>query len=186
MDRFDEMRAFVRVVEAGGISAAAERMGLAKSAVSRRLGELENRLDVRLLQRTTRRMHLTDAGREFYQRCVAILDELESAEQGLMKGRHTLDGRLRINAPLTLGLRHLMPLFDTFMANHPALQLDVDLDDHRVDLIEEGVDVVLRVGQLDDSSLIARPLCPVLGVPCIARLSGAARHTEHADRSKWS
>ncbi len=161
MDRFDEMRAFVRVVEAGGISAAAEQLGMAKSAVSRRLAELENRLDVQLLQRTTRRMHLTDAGQEFYQRCVAILDELESAEQGLMKSRHTLEGRLRINAPLTLGLRHLMPLLEGFMAEHPALQLDVDLDDHRVDLIEEGVDVVLRVGQLEDSSLIARPLCPV-------------------------
>ncbi len=185
MDRFDEMRAFVRVVEAGGISAAAEQLGLAKSAVSRRLSELENRLDTQLLRRTTRRMHLTDAGEAFYQRCVAILEELDDAEQSLAESRHTLGGRLRINAPLSLGVRHLMPLLDTFMAAHPALQLDIDLDDHRVDLIEEGVDVVLRIGQLEDSSLIARPLCPIPLVYCAAP-AYLTRHGEPSSPAELS
>ncbi len=161
MDKFDELQTFVRVVESGGISAAAERMGIAKSAVSRRLQELENRLDVQLLQRTTRRIHLTDAGREFYQRSLRILDELAEAEQSLQSGQQALGGRLRINAPLSLGLRHLLPLIELLQAQHPQLLFDLDLDDREVNLIEEGVDVLLRVGRLEDSSLVARRLCPV-------------------------
>lgn len=161
MDRFDEMHTFVRVVDAGGISAAAERLGIAKSAVSRRLQELENRLDVQLLQRTTRRMHLTEAGSEFYQSCLRILDEVDDAEQALQSGQQSLSGRLRINAPLSLGLRHLLPVFQLLQAQHPQLMVDIDLDDREINMIEEGVDVLLRVGRLEDSSLIARRLCSI-------------------------
>lgn len=166
MDRFDEMYTYVRVVEAGGISAAAERLGIAKSAVSRRLQELENRLDVQLLQRTTRRIHLTDAGREFYQSCLRILDEVEEAELAMQSGQQSLAGRLRINAPLSLGVRHLLPVLQLMQAQHPQLVIDIDLDDREVNMIEEGVDVLLRVGRLEDSSLIARRLCPIRFVYC--------------------
>jgi DNA-binding transcriptional LysR family regulator len=161
VDRFDELQTFVSVVETGGISAAAERMGIAKSAVSRRLQELENRLDVQLLQRTTRRLHLTDAGRDFYQRSLRILDELAEAEQSLQSGQQALGGRLRVNAPLSLGLRHLLPVIQLLQGQHPQLVFDLDLDDREINLIEEGVDLLLRVGKLEDSSLVARKLCPI-------------------------
>jgi DNA-binding transcriptional LysR family regulator len=161
LDKFDEMSTFISVVETGGISAAAERMGIAKSAVSRRLQELENRLDAQLLQRTTRRIHLTDAGREFYQRALRILDELAEAEQSLQSGQQALGGKLRLNAPLSFGLRHLLPVIELLQGQHPQLVFDLDLEDREVNLIEEGVDVLLRVGRLEDSSLIARPLCPI-------------------------
>ncbi len=161
MDKFDQLQTFVRVVESGGISAAADRIGIAKSAVSRRLQELENRLDVQLLQRTTRRLHLTDAGREFYQRSLRILEELEEAELSLQSGQQALGGRLHINAPLSLGVRHLLPLIEQLQQEHPELAIDLDLDDRQVNLVEEGVDLLLRVGKLADSSLVARRLCPV-------------------------
>lgn len=177
MDRFDELETFVSVVEAGGISAAAERMGIAKSAVSRRLQELENRLDAQLLQRTTRRLHLSDAGREFYQRALRILEELEEAEQSLQSGQQALSGRLRLNAPLSFGLRHLLPAIEALQAQHPQLRVDVDLDDREVNLIEEGVDALLRVGRLEDSSLVARPLCPV-ELRYVAAPAYLARHGE--------
>lgn len=166
MDRFDQLETFVHVVEAGGISAAAERMGIAKSAVSRRLQELENRINVQLLQRTTRRTHLTDAGQEFYQRSLRLLDELDEAEQSVQSGQQALGGRIRINAPLSLGLRHLLPIIELLQGQHPQLVFDLDLDDREINLIEEGVDLLLRVGKLEDSSLVARELCPIHFVYC--------------------
>jgi len=162
------MHTFVRVVEAGGISAAADRLGIAKSAVSRRLQELENRLDVQLLQRTTRRIHLTDAGRAFYERSLRILEEVEEAELSLQSGQQALSGRLHINAPHSLGLRHLLPVLQLLQGQHPQLVFDLDLDDREVNLIAEGVDVLLRVGRLEDSSLIARRLCPIRIIYCAA------------------
>jgi DNA-binding transcriptional LysR family regulator len=166
MDRFDEMHTFVRVVESGGISAAAERLGIAKSAVSRRLQELENRLTVQLLQRTTRRIHLTDAGREYYERSLRILDEVDEAEMALQSGQQSLSGRVRINAPYSLALRHLLPVLQLLQGQHPQLVFDLDLEDREINLIEEGVDVLLRVGRLEDSSLIARRLCPIRLLYC--------------------
>ncbi len=161
MDRFGELETFISVVETGGISSAAERLGIAKSAVSRRLQELENRLAAQLLQRTTRRIHLTDAGREFYQRSLRILDELAEAEQSLQSGQQALSGKLRLNAPLSLGLRYLLPVVELLQGQHPQLVFELDLDDREINLVEEGVDVLLRVGKLADSSLVARRLCPV-------------------------
>ena len=156
------------MVEAGGISAAAERMGIAKSAVSRRLQELESRLSVQLLQRTTRRTHLTDAGREFYQRSLQLLDELNEAEQSVQSGQRAFGGRIRINAPLSLGLRHLLPVIELLQGQHPQLVFDLDLDDREINIIEEGVDLLLRLGKLEDSSLVARELCPINFIYCAA------------------
>lgn len=166
MSRFEEMRTFVRVVETGGISAAAARLGIAKSAVSRRLQELESRLGAQLLLRTTRRISLTEAGREFYQHSQRILEELEEAELSLQSGQQALSGRLRVNAPLSLGVRHLVPVIKLLQAQHPQLVFDIDLDDREIDLIREGVDVLLRVGRLEDSSLVARRLCPIRFLYC--------------------
>lgn len=166
MSRFDEMQTFVRVVENGGISAAAGRMGIAKSAVSRRLQELENRLGAQLLRRTTRSIALTDAGREFYEHSLRILEDLDDAEQSLQSGQQALSGRLRVNAPLALGVRHLVPVIELLQAQHPQLVFDIDLDDREINLIQEGVDVLLRVGQLEDSSLVARRLCSIQMLYC--------------------
>ncbi len=166
MDRFDEMQTFVRVVESNGISAAAGRLGMAKSAVSRRLQELENRLGVQLLQRTTRRISLTEDGRRFYERCLRILDELNEAEQSLSSEQQRVHGRLRVAAPLSFTLRHLAPLLNEFMQRYPEIRLDLDVEDRQVNLLEEGVDLAIRIGKLDDSSLVAKRLVPMQMVLC--------------------
>ncbi len=186
MSRFEEMQTFVRVVETGGISAAANRLGVAKSAVSRRLQELENRLGAQLLRRTTRRVTLTDAGRDFYGHSQRILEELAEAEQSLQSGQQALGGRLRINAPIALGVRHLLPAIGRLQAQHPQLVFDLDLDDREVDLIREEVDLLLRVGRLEDSSLVARRLCPIRFVYCaspdyLARRGEPARSQDLID-----
>lgn len=163
MDRFDEMQTFVRVVESGGISAAAERLSVAKSAVSRRLQELENRLGVELLRRTTRRMALTEEGRAYYERCVRILDEVDEVENSLINEQRQVQGLVRMAAPLSLPL---WPLLGEFMQRHPGVRLDLDMEDRYIDILREGVDLAIRIGKLDDSSLVAKRLAPVSTVLC--------------------
>lgn len=166
MDRFEALRTFVRVVDSGGISAAADSLGVAKSAVSRRLGELEGRLGVQLLVRTTRRVSVTDAGRAFYDRCVGILGDLADAEAAVSSERQKLSGRLRVAAPLSFGLAHLGPALIDFAGEHPDLTIDIDFNDRYVDLVEEGFDLGLRIGELRDSSLIARRLTGIRHTLC--------------------
>lgn len=166
MDRFEEMQTFVRVVDAGGLSAAARRLDIARSAVSRRLAELEARLGVQLLTRTTRRINLTEHGRAFYERCVTLLAELEETERAVSSGHRALRGTLRIAAPLSFGIKHLSPLLDDFLKTHPDLTLDLDLNDRTVNLMEEGVDLAVRIGNLSDSTLVARRLAPVNRMFC--------------------
>lgn len=161
MDRFLAFESFVAVVEAGQFSAAAERLGLGKSVISRRISELEEHLGARLLQRTTRRLSLTEAGREFYPRALQLLEDLTEAEQSLVSGQQALSGRIRLATPLTFGLLHLAPLINRFLLDHPGVVLDLDMDDSQVNLIQEGVDLALRIGDLEDSSMIALPLAPV-------------------------
>jgi len=155
------MQVFVAVVEAGGISAAADRLGMAKSAVSRRLAELETWLGAALLHRTTRRLNLTDDGRAYYERCLAILADLEEAEAAIRHAHGALTGRLRVTLPLSFGMLHLAPLIQEFMTLHPDLRFDLDFNDRQVDLMAEGFDLAIRIARLDDSSLIARRLAPV-------------------------
>jgi len=164
MDRLDALECFVAVVEAGQFSAAADRLGTGKSVVSRRVAELEEHLGARLLQRTTRRLSLTEAGREFYPRALQLLEDLAEAEQSVSSGQQALSGRVRLATPLTFGLLHLGPLLNRFMQAHPAVVLDMDMDDGQVNLIQEGVDLALRIGRLEDSSLIALPLATIRSV----------------------
>jgi DNA-binding transcriptional LysR family regulator len=161
MDRFDSLECFVAVVEAGQFSSAAERLGLGKSVVSRRVSELEEHLGARLLQRTTRRLALTEAGREFYPRALQLLEDMAEAEQSLSSGQRALSGRIRLAAPLSFGLMHLTPALNEFMREHPNVVLDLDLDDSQINLIQEGVDLALRIGRLGDSSMIALPLAQI-------------------------
>ncbi len=158
MDRFEELRAFVGVVESGSFSAAAERLELAKSAVSRRVSDLERRLGVQLLSRTTRRLGLTDAGAAMHQHARRLLADLEEAEQSVSSEHSALSGRLKVTAPLTFGLRHMAPVVSAFCSANPRVQLELDLNDRQVDLVEEGFDLAVRIGTLADSSLIARRL----------------------------
>ena len=166
MDRFQEMQTFVRVVEAGSLTAAADRLNIAKSAVSRRLAELESRLGVQLLNRSTRRLNLTESGRHYYERCQRILAELEETEQLVTSEHSGLRGTIRIAAPLSFGLLHLSPALNEFLARHPELSLDLDLDDRTVNMMVEGVDLAIRIGRLNDSTLVARRLAPIRTLVC--------------------
>lgn len=161
MDRLAHMEVFVAVVEAGGIGAAADRLGLAKSAVSRRLAELEARLGATLIHRTTRRLNLTDDGRAYYARCVGILADLDEAEAAVRQAQVALRGRLKVTLPLSFGLLHLAPLIREFMDRHPELRLELDFNDRQVDIMQEGFDLAIRIARLEDSSLIARRLAPI-------------------------
>lgn len=175
MGRLAELEAFVRIVEAGGVGSAAERLGIAKSVVSRRLRDLENRLGVRLLQRTTRRISLTETGRAYYERCVRILADLEEADHAAAQEHGTLKGRLRVAAPLSFGVQHLGPAVREFLEENPELTIELDLNDRRHELVDEGFDVAVRIGELEDSSLIARRLAPVRHAVC-ASPDYVARH----------
>ena len=166
MDRFADMQMFVKVVESNSISAAAERLDVAKSAVSRRLAELEARLGVQLLQRTTRRLNLIDSGRGFYERCLRILADLEEAEIAVSQAHGALSGKLRLALPLSFGLLHLVPLINAFAATHPELEFDIDFNDRQVDLMQEGFDLAVRIAHLGDSSLIARRIAVVRHMVC--------------------
>lgn len=166
MARLEDMETFVRVVEAGSISAAAEHMGIAKSAVSRRIAGLEERLGAQLFRRTTRRLNLTDTASDFYARCIRILADIEEAEHAVADAHGTLRGRLRVAVPLSFGLLHLGPAIDDFMQAHPEVEFDLDFNDRQVDLLAEGVDVALRIADLPDSSLVARRLAPIQVMVC--------------------
>ncbi len=166
MDRFENMDTFVRVVDAGSISGAAEKLGVAKSAVSRRLKELEEYLGVELFHRTTRRMNLTDTGRAFYQRCQRILEDVIEAELATSQAHGELQGGLKVALPLSFGLMHLGPAINAFSQQHPQIEFDLDFNDREVDLMQEGFDLAIRIGKLSDSSFIARPLAPIQMVVC--------------------
>lgn len=166
MDKFANIEALATVVDTGSFSNAAERLGIAKSVVSRRVSTLEHALGIQLLQRTTRTLSLTSAGRQFYARAVRILADLEDAEQSIVDASAALRGRLRLAAPLTFGLRHLNAALNAFATAHSGIELDIDLNDREINLVEEGFDMAVRIGQLADSTLIARRLGTARFIAC--------------------
>jgi DNA-binding transcriptional LysR family regulator len=166
MAQVEEMQNFVRVVEAGSISRAAEQLGVAKSGVSRRLAELESRLGVRLLNRTTRRSSLTEAGQAFYQGAVKLLADVSELNAAAADNNALLKGTLRLAVPLSFGLSHLSPAIDEFLAAHPDLIINIDFSDRHIDLVERGVDLAIRIADLSDSSLQARRICPIRILLC--------------------
>ena len=161
MNQFEELQTFIQVVDTGSISRAADRLAVAKSAVSRRVSDLEQRLGVQLFRRTTRRLNLTDSGKSFYERASRILEDLKEAEIAVSQQHAALTGRLKIAAPLTFGLLHLGPAIVDFNKQHPDIQFDVDFNDRQIDILEEGFDMAVRIAELPDSSLIARKIAPV-------------------------
>lgn len=158
MNRLEDLEAFVAVVEAGSFTQAAGRLDIAKSAVSRRVSALEERLGVELLRRTTRRLNLTETGQSFYERSARILADLDEAESAAAQSHGELRGKLRVALPLSFGVRHMSGPIAEFSRRHPRVTFDLDLNDRRIDLLEEGADLALRIGHLKDSSLIARRL----------------------------
>ncbi|MBD2108534.1 LysR family transcriptional regulator [Nodosilinea sp. FACHB-13] len=169
MDKLESMRAFTQVVEAGGFAAAARKMDLSRSQVNKLVINLEEHLQTQLLQRTTRKVSPTDAGRAYYDRCLAILTDLEEAELALTRLHQEPRGSLRINAPMTFGTLHLAPLVVKFMAQYPDLYIELVLNDRRIDPIEEGFDITIRIAaQPPGPGLIAHMLAPCPLVVCAA------------------
>jgi DNA-binding transcriptional LysR family regulator len=166
MDQLKAIESFVAVAQQGSFVKAAEKLGLSKAMVSRNVGELEAHLGVRLMQRTTRRLTLSDAGAAYLQRCTQILAELEEANAAVSASAVQAQGRLKITAPLTFGIRHLAPLWGEFLRIHPRVELEVHLNDRVVDLVDEGYDMAVRIGQLAPSSLIARRIASTRLVLC--------------------
>lgn len=168
MDKLKAMQIFVRIVEAGSLSAAAETLGMSGPAVVRSLAALERTVGVRLMHRTTRRSSLSDEGREYYERCRRVLADVEEADAALSSRRLAPSGRLRLTAPATYGRMHVAPLVAGFLSRHPAIEVELLLLDRVVDLVEEGVDVAVRIGHMSDSSLVAVRIGETRRVICAA------------------
>lgn len=158
MDRFQTMTTFVRVMETGSFSGAARQLNVGQPAVSKTIAQLEDRLQVRLLLRSTHGLTPTEAGQRFYERARLAIQEAEEAELEARGAGSGLSGRLRISAATTFARLHIVPRLPAFLAQHPELSVEVILDDRQIDLIAEGVDVSLRMGSLPDSSAVARKL----------------------------
>jgi DNA-binding transcriptional LysR family regulator len=169
MDKFESIRAFTQVVNAGGFAAAAREMGLSRSQVNKLVIALENELGVQLLHRSTRVVTPTETGLAFHERCVEILATLEEAERSITQLQVEPKGRLRINAPMTFGTMHLAPALADFLMQYPDLEVQLTLSDRFIDPIEEGFDVTVRIAKLQQSaSLIVHPLTSVQRVLCAA------------------
>lgn len=161
MNRLSDIEVLIHVVEHGSYTAAARELGISKSYASKQIRALEERLGVRLLHRTTRTVSPTDAGRVFVQRCAAVIEELEEAERAVTALQDSPRGTLRMTAPVSFGTRYVAPSLARFMVAYPELHVVLDLSDRSVDLVDEGYDLAIRIGNLGDSSLIAKRLAPV-------------------------
>ncbi|WLS10404.1 LysR family transcriptional regulator (plasmid) [Shinella sumterensis] len=159
MDRIAGLSAFVRTADLGSFAAAGRVLGLSPSAVGKAVSKLESQLEIRLFQRSTRSLRLTEEGRAFHERCRRILDDLDDAHESLLRTREKPRGAIRLSCPI-IAYHLLLPVLPAFMARYPEITLDLDFNDRIVDLIEEGVDVAIRSGELPDSRLMVRALRP--------------------------
>lgn len=166
MGQLEDMAMFVRIVEAGSITKAAEQLNIAKSAVSRRLKELEERLGSQLISRTTRQSKLTQAGEQYYQQVNNILRAVDAINEHATDAPMRIEGTLKMTAPLSFGLMHLNDVIDKYANKHPNLRFDLDFSDRRIDLIEEGYELAIRIGELQDSSYQAKKLALIRCVIC--------------------
>ena len=165
-DSLYEMSVFEKVVAAGSLSAAARDLGVSTAVVSRRLAALEARLGVRLVNRTTRRLALTDEGASYHEACARILAEIEDADSAAAAQRVEPQGLLKVALPASFGHKHIAPLVPPFAARYPKIELAFSLSDRTVNVIAEGYDLAIRIGELEDSSLAARKLAPNRRVVC--------------------
>ncbi|MGP9544294.1 LysR family transcriptional regulator [Psychrobacter sp. AOP7-B1-25] len=166
MGQLEDMAMFVRVVEAGSITKAAEQLNIAKSAVSRRLKELEERLGNQLISRTTRRSKLTQVGEQYYRQVTNILSAVDAINEYTTDAPMRIEGTLKMTAPLSFGIMHLNDIIDEYAHEHPNLKFELDFSDRRIDLIEEGYELAIRIGALRDSSYQAKQLALIRCVIC--------------------
>ncbi|PTB91248.1 LysR family transcriptional regulator, partial [Marinobacter sp. B9-2] len=166
MDRIEAMRAFVTVVNEGTFTRAADRLELSPQLVSKYVSQLETHLGVRLLNRTTRKIHLTEAGASYHLRAHQILNDIDDAENELGDLQTEARGLLRISAPTSFAIHHMTTLLSQFQQAHPGVSIDLQLSDRKVDIVEEGFDIALRIGHLKSSSLVAKRIAPVRVVMC--------------------
>ena len=182
MDPLDGIAAFVRVVEGGSFSAAARHLKISKSAVSAHVQRLEERLGIRLLNRTTRRLSMTEAGAAYYRHCARILTEAEAAEQAASALQREPRGTLRISAPDSFGWMHVAPAVPDFLRRYPELSIDIALSSAHVNLVDEGLDLAIRIGVLEDSPLVVRKLAlsrlVVCAAPAYLKKYGAPREPD--------
>jgi DNA-binding transcriptional LysR family regulator len=180
MDKFKQLETFVAVALKGSLSAAANSEGVAPAIIGRRLDALEERLGVKLLVRTTRKVSMTFEGAAFLEDCQRILNDFQNAEASVSLGGVKASGHLRITAPAGFGRVHVAPLIPLFLATHKDVSLSLDLSDRLVDIVNEGIDVAIRIGQLDDSSLIGVTLAEnqrvVVASPAYLKISGTPKH----------
>jgi LysR family transcriptional regulator for bpeEF and oprC len=166
LNNFSDIVAFVRVVEAHSFVAAAQTLGMSPSAISKAVSRLEERLGARLLNRTTRSLSMTDLGAGFYERCRDALGQLDHAENEVSESRGVPRGKLRVDVPVSLGRRLIVPALPRFIEQNPELTVQMSMNDRLLDLVQEGIDAAVRVGSLSDSSLIARRVGNLRGVTC--------------------
>lgn len=186
MDKYQQIRVFAAVVEAGSFVAAADALGMSKAAVSRYVSELEQRLGVRLMHRTTRKLSLTGEGEVFLARCRDILASIEASEAELSTHAASASGVLKVSVPVSFGIRHLAPLWGEFLQEHPRVSLDVQLADRVIDLVDEGFDLAVRIARLPDSTLVSRQLASTRLVLCASpkylKRRGTPRHPSELAR----
>ncbi|WP_027521085.1 LysR family transcriptional regulator [Bradyrhizobium sp. Ec3.3] len=166
MDKLASLRAFAKVVELGSFSEAGRALRLSRSAVSKYVGELEDELGVQLLNRTTRRVSPTENGQAYFERVLGIIGELEAADQAVSQSQAAPRGLLRVNAPMSFGTLRLGPAIAEFMQRYPELRIQLVLSDENVDPLQDGLDVTLRIADLESSSLIARKIVPIARLIC--------------------
>src|SRR2546421_12936130 len=166
MDRLAAIQVFAQVVESGSFAKAADRLGLSTSAASRHVAELEGHLQTRLLNRTTRRVSLTESGRAFYERAVQLLADLGEAEQEASRAAVVPRGTIKLTSSVNFGVRHVAPAIAAFLERHGEVRFDVSLSDRVVDLVEEGFDLAIRIGAPGSDNVVARKLGETRLVPC--------------------
>lgn len=188
MGQLEDMQVFIRIVDAGSITQAASQLNLAKSAVSKRLSDLEDRLGSKLINRTTRTSSLTEAGKHYYQRVKLLTHEVASLNGDMACTNQVLAGTLKLAVPLSFGIAHLTPAIDLFMRQHPKLNIELDFSDTKVDIISGGYDLAFRIGSLPDSSLHARKITPINHVICASpgylKQQGTPKHPKDLKQHK--
>jgi DNA-binding transcriptional LysR family regulator len=168
MDRLRSMQIFVEVARAAGFTAAATRLGLSRAQVSKSVMQLEQHLGTRLFNRTTRRISLTDVGKAYLERCIDILQDIDETEAIAAAQTREPRGRLTISAPTSFGILHLQQALPAYLRQHPQVQVSINLADRFIDVVDEGFDLVIRIAELEDSTLIARRLAPCQRLVCAA------------------
>ncbi|UVO49904.1 LysR family transcriptional regulator [Sphingomonas sp. SUN019] len=186
LDRFEDLRTFVALAQTGGFASAADRLGIVKSAVSRRVREIEERLGVRLVQRTSRNVSLTEAGRGYAERARAILAELEEMDEAVRGANDSPEGTLRISAPVSFSIHCMAPAIVEFQRRHPGVAIELDVSDRFVDIVHDGHDLAVRIAALPDSDLVARRIVTIRHVVCAspAYLAAQGRPEQPEDLSR--